>query len=124
MASILVIDDDAAMRRLLSRVLGFAGHTVHAVADGRLGIKVFLEVHPELIITDIVMPNKEGIETIIELRRHDTSVPILAIGGGHPIYLRLATRAGSTAALEKPFGAHELLAVVTELLAATSKSRE
>ncbi len=73
--------------------------------------------HPALVITDIVMPDTEGIETIRELRREASTIPILAISGGsHPLYLRAATELGATAALAKPFGADELLSAVVELL--------
>lgn len=123
MADILVIDDEVAMRRLLSRVLTNAGHTVHEAADGQSGIALFHEVHPALVITDIVMPEMEGIETIRELRRTGPKLPILAISGGsHPVYLRAAAGLGATAALSKPFAPEALLATVTELLDATEGS--
>lgn len=121
MANILVIDDELPMRRLLTRLLTAAGHTVHAAADGQVGIALFHEVAPELVITDIVMPEMEGIETIRELRRNGRPVPILAISGGTPpVYLRAAAELGATAALPKPFAADALLSTVNELLAAAS----
>jgi CheY-like chemotaxis protein len=121
MTTILVIDDELPMRRLLSRVLGAAGYTVHEAADGRAGIALFREVHPALVITDIVMPGMEGIETIRELRRNELSVPILAIsGGGPPLYLRAAAGLGATTALTKPFAAADLLTTVNELLGAAT----
>jgi CheY-like chemotaxis protein len=118
MANILVIDDELAMRRLLSRVLTSAGHTVHEAADGHAGLALFQQVHPALVITDIVMPEMEGIETIRELRRNGSPVPILAISGGAapPLYLHAATGLGATAALPKPFAPDDLLRAVTELL--------
>ena len=69
MAEILVIDDDRQLRRLLSRVLKGAGHTVQEANDGKEGIALFHRTRPALVITDIVMPDTEGIETIQELRR-------------------------------------------------------
>lgn len=118
MAEILVIDDDAQLRRLLARVLKGAGHTVHEAKNGREGITLFHQVHPRLVITDLVMPDTEGIETIRELRREAPNVSILAISGGsnHAVYLRAATGLGATAALEKPFNNDQLLSVVEELL--------
>ena len=117
MADILVIDDEAALRRLVARVLKSAGHTVREAENGRVGLELFRELRPALVITDIVMPDQEGIEAILELRRDAPSIPILAIsGGGEGAYLRMATGLGATEALAKPFGADELLAAVAKLL--------
>jgi len=117
MAEILIIDDDPPMRRLLARVLNGAGHTVHEATNGRAGIELFRRVQPLLVITDLVMPDMEGIEMIRDLRREAPTIPILAIsGGGPPVYLRAATALGATAALAKPFAADELLSTVSDLL--------
>jgi DNA-binding response OmpR family regulator len=117
MADILVIDDEDALRRLLARILTTAGHTVRQARDGREGLIQFRNRRPDLVITDIVMPDQEGIETIIELRRDAPDVPILAIsGGGGGVYLRLAEGVGATEALAKPFSADDLLAAVAMLL--------
>jgi YesN/AraC family two-component response regulator len=117
MAEILIIDDEQQMRRLLARILNGAGHTVHEANNGEEGIRLFHRVHPTLVITDIVMPEIEGIELIRKLRREAPTIPILAISGvGHPLYLRAATGLGATAALAKPFGSDELLSVVERLL--------
>jgi CheY-like chemotaxis protein len=121
MANILVIDDELPMRRLLVRLLTRAGHTVHAAEDGQLGLALFHKVEPELVITDIVMPEMEGIETIRELRRNGPAVPILAISGGAtPLYLHAAAELGATAALPKPFATDALLSTVNELLGAAA----
>jgi DNA-binding response OmpR family regulator len=121
MAGILLIDDDARLRRLLGRILKGAGHTVHEATNGREGIELFGRTHPALVITDLVMPDKEGIETIRELHQTAPTVPILAISGStnHSIYLRAATKLGATEALDKPFSNEELLAAVTRLLKTT-----
>jgi DNA-binding response OmpR family regulator len=117
MADILLIDDDPQIRRLISRILRGAGHTVREATDGRSGLELFSQAAPALVITDLVMPDKEGIETIKEIRTKNLSIPILAISGGDTsIFLRAAIGLGATASLEKPFAADELLAVVTELL--------
>ena len=117
MAEILVIDDEPQMQRLLARILKRAGHRVHLANNGEDGLGLFHRVHPALVITDIVMPGMEGIEVIRELRQEAPTIPILAISGGGPaVYLRAATGLGATAALAKPFGATELLAVVERLL--------
>jgi len=117
MAEILVIDDEPQMRRLIARILNGAGHIVHQANNGRDGIGLFHREHPALVITDIVMPDMEGIEMIRELHREAPTIPILAISGDGPaVYLRAATGLGATAALAKPFGAAELLSVVERLL--------
>ena len=118
MAKILVIDDDPQIRRMVARILTREGHTVHEAADGRAGIELFHQLRPALVITDIVMPDTEGIETIRELRRGAPTIPILAISGSgnNPVYLRAATGLGAAAALEKPFSANELHAAVENLL--------
>lgn len=114
---ILVIDDDPQMRRLLARILRGAGHTVREASNGRRGIELFREAWPALVITDIVMPETEGIETIRELHREAPAIPILAISGvGSPIYLRAATSMGAVASLAKPFEVDQLLAIVAKLL--------
>jgi DNA-binding response OmpR family regulator len=118
MADILVIDDEEALRRLIVRILRAEGHAVREAANGREGLRLFREAPPALLITDIVMPDQEGIETIIELRREAPDFPILAIsGGGEGIYLRMAAGVGATETLAKPFGADELVAAVERLLA-------
>jgi CheY-like chemotaxis protein len=117
MAEILIIDDDPQMRRLLRRLLSETGHIVQEAANGEDGVSLFRQQHPVLVITDIVMPVREGIETIGELRRIDPKLPILAISGGGPeIYLRSAALLGATAVLEKPFDPGAFLALVGELL--------
>lgn len=117
MADILVIDDEPQMRRLISRILRKAGHTVREAADGCIGLQMCRERRPALVITDIVMPVGEGIETIQALRQSGEALPILAISGNSPaLYLRAATGLGATAALAKPFRADDLLAVVANLL--------
>lgn len=123
MATILVIDDDAAMRRLLKRVLG-GEHRIIEAADGSIGLARFAEHAPELVITDIVMPNKEGIETIREIRRLAPTAKILAISGGGGAgsaqYLDMASKLGADVTLMKPLRAPDLRAAVTNLLASSS----
>jgi DNA-binding response OmpR family regulator len=117
MAEILIIDDDPQMRRVVAQILKGAGHTPHEAANGKEGIAVFQRQRPALVISDIVMPDMEGIETILTLRREAPTIPILAISGRRdPNYLRFATTLGASAALDKPFGAEELLATVEKLL--------
>ena len=117
MAEILVIDDDARFRRVIAQILTRAGHDVRQAKDGVQGLAVCRERLPELVITDIVMPEKEGIETILELSRERVPIPVIAISGA-PFYLNAARKLGAAASLAKPFSAEELLAVVEGMLAA------
>lgn len=118
MVQILIIDDNVQLRRTLVRTLKAAGHDVHEAADGVKGLKLFEELRPDLIITDIVMPEQEGIETIRLLRQRAPNLPIIAIsGGGRLDYLGFARELGATATLPKPFGSEELLAAVADVLA-------
>jgi DNA-binding response OmpR family regulator len=118
MAEILVIDDDPQMGRLMARILKHQGHVVQAAASGREGLKLFRRAQPALVISDIVMPDGEGIETIRVLRREAPSMPILAVSGGshQSLYLRAATSLGASASLQKPFAPADLVALVAEFL--------
>jgi CheY-like chemotaxis protein len=117
MADILVIDDDQRIRRLLVRILTGVGHVVHEAEDGRKGLALLRQLKPSLVITDIFMPEVEGLEAIRAIRDEAPDTPIVAISGeGHPTYLRAAQGFGAFAALEKPFEVDELLRVVDDLL--------
>lgn len=117
MADILIIDDDVQMRRLLTRILRGAGHSVREAEDGGQGLEEFNKQRPDLVVTDIVMPNTEGIETIVSMRRDNPELPIIAISGGSdPIYLRAAASLGATGSLRKPFEPDALLTLVDAML--------
>lgn len=120
MADIVVIDDEPRYRRLIAQVLTRAGHQVRQAADGAEGLAMCLERTPHLVITDIVMPRMEGIETILQLSRQKPGLAVLAISGAEPasIYLRAATALGAAASLSKPFTVEQLLTTVDGLLAA------
>jgi len=121
MARILVIDDEALLRRTLRTMLERAGHSVAEAEDGREGLKLFLAEPFDLVLTDIVMPNSEGVETIGDMRRRDASVPIIAISGGGSaggeLFLRLATQLGATRTLAKPIRQADLIKAVNDCLA-------
>lgn len=113
MARVLVIDDDELVLTMLESVLLAAGHKVITATDGDQGLRA-LRRHPvDIIVTDIIMPGKEGIETIIEIRRLSPTIPIIAISGGglHAgrLYLEAAARLGATRTLAKPFAPKKLL---------------
>jgi DNA-binding response OmpR family regulator len=124
-AKVLIIDDDAAMRRMMSRVLADAGHKVLEAADGRDGVRQFRSETPEIIVTDIVMPEQEGIQTIREIREAGSHVAIIAISGGGgggdgALYLTIAEELGADAVLQKPFRLAELVAVIDRMLSRDS----
>jgi CheY-like chemotaxis protein len=118
MAKILVIDDEPPVRRLIQLMLGRDGHEVAEAADGAEGLALIGQDPPDIVITDILMPNKEGIETIREMRRLAPGLPILVISGNpeSALYLEMAKLLGAHAALAKPFRSAELLAAVADLL--------
>jgi len=97
-----------------------AGHEVVEAPDGIEGIRLYREKQPQLVITDIVMPKKEGLETILDLRREDPQVKIIAISGGGRIgpesYLDIAEGFGANRILTKPFNNKELLEAIHDLL--------
>lgn len=121
MARVLVIDDEEDVRQLLATGLGVDGHTVFEAADGDEGIAMLARQAVDLVITDIVMPNKEGIETIIELRRTHPGLKIIAISGGGimsgPDTLRVARSLGAHATMRKPFRVADLRRTVAACLA-------
>jgi two-component system, chemotaxis family, chemotaxis protein CheY len=117
---ICVIDDDALLRQTVGRILSGAGYAVVNAADGSKGIEVIERTSPVLVITDIVMPNQEGIETIIEAKRRFPAIPIIAISGGGPSgsrnFLEVARKLGADDCLAKPFRPAALLGKVAHLL--------
>lgn len=116
MATILVIDDKDLVRYTLRRQLEEAGHSVFEAANGALGLREQERVKAEIIITDIVMPEKEGIETILEIRRAWPSVKVIAISGGGRVQnldlLKLAGEVGACCTLSKPVELDVLLSAV------------
>jgi len=121
MGKILVIDDEPSIRRLLRRVLETAGHKVFEAADGKQGIRRYHQVAPDLVITDIVMGEREGLECIQELRLVSPAMPIIAMSGGMSKggldVLALATRFGATRTFPKPLDLAAVLSAVREELA-------
>ena len=117
---ILVIDDDSDMRAMLEQTLRSAGYEVVLAANGTQGIRYYHANPTSLVITDLFMPKKAGLETIIELRRDFPDVSIIAISGKPTggTLLSIAQRLGAVKTIEKPFQHHELLRAVEEVLAA------
>ena len=125
MARILLIDDEAPIRRFAAEILQRSGHEVVTAADGRAGLQRLAEQPCDLIITDLIMPDKDGIETIVELRGRLSQVPIIAISGGGLLNaddnLKIAKMLGAKITLAKPFTGAQLLAAVQTLLGPKSE---
>ena len=120
MARILVVDDESSIRILLRAMLERKGHEVDEAFDGNEATKRIRANPPDLIITDLIMPDKEGIETIMELRRDFPDMKIIAMSGGGIIgareYLRMAKSVGAHRTFKKPFEMGEFLQAVGDLL--------
>lgn len=120
MGYILVIEDDESLSKMLRDVMQKAGHEVLLAPDGVVGLEMFKQRSADLIIVDIVMPKKDGIEVILELRTEYPDIKILAISGGGKFgtfnYLEHAKLFGAHRTLSKPFDTNELLETVQELL--------
>lgn len=119
---ILLIDDDDSLRSVLAKSLTHAGHTILQAEDGWEGIKAARGADIDLVITDLVMPVKEGVETIITLRRERPNLPIIAISGGMnnaQLYLEIAAKIGARAVVAKPFAPGEMLATIRQVMADT-----
>lgn len=120
MPLILIIDDDDNYRTMLKRTLEREGYETAVAENGKRGMELARSSAPDLVITDLVMPEKEGIETIIELKKEYPGLQIIAISGagnsGPEDYLKLAKHLGSSYTFAKPFPREELIKVVKELL--------
>lgn len=113
---ILVIDDDQAMRGSIRRILEREGHQVSEAENGREALKLFRVEAPAVVVTDLIMPEMEGIETILELRALSEGVKILAVSGSEPRLLDDAEALGADASLRKPFTVDQLRQAVAALL--------
>jgi DNA-binding response OmpR family regulator len=113
---ILVIDDDAAIRLTIETILTSSGYGVVCAADGKEGVRLFRDLRPDLVITDVIMPVQEGIETILVLRQEQPDAKIIAMSGGGRIassnLLGMARGFGADHILAKPFDLEGLIAVV------------
>jgi len=120
MARILVIDDDVQIREMLTQFFERFGYEVMAAQDGNVGLKAHAAHPADLIITDIIMPEKEGIETIGEFRKRYPEVKIVAMSGGGKIeahqYLNTARALGAQMTFSKPLDLAEVLQAVRNLL--------
>jgi len=120
MLKILIIDDEAPIRKLLRKLFEKNEYKVLEATNGIQGIKLFNEQHPDLIISDLIMPEKEGLETIRDIKKLNPHVPIIAISGGGitdpKMYLDLASKFGATRTFSKPIDNKVLLSAIKEIL--------
>ena len=120
MARILLVDDDALVRDSLTFALEDAGHEVVPAGNGDEGLAALERETFDVVILDMLMPDREGIETIREIRKRWKTLPVLAISGGDKTgwsdFLRMASNLGATDTLAKPFTATELVKRVALLL--------
>jgi DNA-binding response OmpR family regulator len=119
MACVLVIDDDPMMRAMIRETLEEAGHGVVEAPDGEKGIQLYRQRPADVVVTDIFMLEKEGLETIQELKRNFPGVKIIALSGGgvreNFDFLAMAKEFGALYAFQKPFPIKEFLKAVAEL---------
>ena len=120
MATILLIDDDELLRGALVQSLVNAGHKVIEASDGRQGCELARSMSVDLVLTDLVMPVQEGVETIMTLRRERPRLPVIAMSGGvtnSKLYLDIAGKIGAKRMLPKPFMPKTLIILVDQVLA-------
>ena len=120
MTTILVVDDNSEYRSMLQSILERAGYHVIVAADGDIGLRLYRENKPDLAITDLIMPNREGLGLIMSLKKEFPDVRIIAISGGGKFdtgeFLEIAKDLGAVCALQKPFEHEVLLDTVKKCL--------
>lgn len=132
LANILIVDDDPAVQMAIRLLLERAGHSVTVAGDGRKGLALFEATQFDLLFLDIFMPGMDGLETMRHIRRQQPAIPIIVISGrsiapdayAEPDFLKMATRLGAVASLQKPFRADALMAAVDGCLEADGSSGE
>jgi DNA-binding response OmpR family regulator len=120
MAKILVFDDEPSILLMIKKMLERAGHSVDIALNGKDGMELFERNKPDMVITDIIMPEKEGLETILELRKRYPVLKIIAISGGGRVspdgYLPSAKLLGADMVFQKPLVQKEFMEAVAKLL--------
>jgi YesN/AraC family two-component response regulator len=118
--TILLIDDDDRFRKLVRVMLTTAGYDVQEAANGKIGLACYRQQRSDVVITDILMPEREGLETIRALKRLDPHIKIIAMSAGGEErfgYLQTAVTFGALRILHKPFSREQLLSTLIEILA-------
>ena len=126
MATVIVIDDDDKVRTMMRQALERAGHEVVEAGDGRAGLELYRRHPPDVVVTNIYMPERDGLEVIREIRRQRHRVPVIAVSGGVSMragsgaiggVLDAARQLGAASVLAKPFDIGQLLSAVAAALA-------
>ena len=117
---VCVVDDDHLVREIVDTLLSAKGYTVLQAKDGQASLQILAQDTPDLLITDIMMPNQDGIETILSVKQSFPTMPILAMSGSSDAsgadYLAMAQKFGADALIRKPFAAELFLEKVDGLL--------
>ena len=120
MRRVLIIEDDSFVQNMLKQTFERAGYVVETAANGRIGIQLYTTNPHDVVITDLIMPEMEGIETISSLRKGNPNVKVIAISGGGrnspDDYLHMASKLGASRTFTKPVDRNALLEAVAELL--------
>lgn len=118
---ILVIDDEVYIREGLKHLLDIEGHDTTIASDGREALYMIDKNKPDLVITDIIMPEKDGVEVICKAKEKYPNLKIIAISGGGRIsahdYLKIAKQLGANSILTKPFSSKELICEINKVCA-------
>lgn len=120
MPSVILVDDDADLLRQMGTVFLAGGYQVRIAADGEAGMAALKAAPVDLVVTDIIMPVREGVETILAVKAHAPNTKVIAISGGYRVgpedFLTLARHVGADDVLAKPFRPSALLAAADRLL--------
>ena len=120
MKKLLIIDDDEYLLEYLKILLTQEGYQVSSAKDGEIGLGLFEVEKPDLVLTDIIMPEVEGMEVIMKLRDANAELPIIAMSGGlrnsAESYLEIAQNLGATSIIKKPLELPELIKLIGNLL--------
>lgn len=125
MPTVLLIDDDDLLRGVLTIALERRGYVVIEAADGKQGVDIARATAVDIVITDLIMPVQEGVETIITLRRECPRLPIIAMSGGASnsnLYLEIAGKIGAKRMLPKPFSPKMLVELIEQVLDEEAKA--
>ena len=114
MKKILVVDDESALREAISQLLKEKGYGVATASNGKEGLKEFARFRPDLVLTDISMPDMEGIEFLRILRKQKSDLPIIVMSGNiiGAKFLKSASLFGATTTLKKPFSNRDLIDII------------